>query len=111
MKETPDLNEIASAIVILDNKIFARIKADRDELSISDMKCMDNAIKEYKDVDSYALSDLSHDVAWEKAYTRSQDDPEKNKMTLIEIAKAGKAKQDIIDEIRECEIIKRAFHC
>ena len=104
-----ELKEIAELIVIRENKIYANGAVDMDELSISDRKCIDNAISAYRDVDSFHLSKLSHDTAWEEAYTRSQDDPEKNKMTLIEIAKAGKAEQDIIDEIRESEIIKRAF--
>jgi hypothetical protein len=83
--------------------------ADREELSVSDVKCIDNAVAEYKNMDSYALSDLSHDRAWEEAYTCSQDDPEKDKMTLIDIAKAGNAGMDIINKIRENEQIKIAF--
>jgi uncharacterized phage-associated protein len=109
IKETADLNEIAMAIILCEDKVFATTEADKDELSISDMKCLDNAIERYKDVDSYALSDLSHDIAWEEAYMRSQDDPEKNKITLIDIARAGKAPDDIINNIREIELITRAF--
>lgn len=110
MKETPDLNEIAIAIVILEDKMYAKINADKDELSISDMRCLDNAIDECRNVDSYTLSDLSHnDAAWKEAYSRSQDDPEKNKMTLIDIARSGNASMDIINKIRESEQIKMAF--
>jgi hypothetical protein len=83
--------------------------ADREELSVSDVKCIDNAVAEYKNMDSYALSNLSHDRVWEEAYTRSQDDPEKDKMTLIDIAKAGNAGMDIINKIRENEQIKMAI--
>jgi hypothetical protein len=85
------------------------MNADREELSVSDMRCIDNAIAEYKNMDSYALSGLSHDKAWEDAYTRSQDDPEKNKMTLIDIAYAGNAPANIINKIRESEQIKMAL--
>jgi len=110
IKETTDLNEIASAIIILDDKIYAKINADQDELSVSDVRCLDNAISKCKDVDSYTLSNLSHkDAAWKEAYSRSQDDPEKNKMTLIDIARFGNASQDIINKIRESEQIKIAF--
>lgn len=109
VRATDDLNEIAMAIILSDDKVFAEIDADRDELSVSDMKCLDNAIKEYKNLDSYTLSDISHDIAWKEAHTRSQDDPEKNKMTLIDIAKAGNASVDIINKICESEQIKMAF--
>ena len=85
VKATDDLNEIAMAIILSDDKVFAKIDADKDKLPVSDMKCMDNAIKKYKDLDSYTLSDISHDIAWKEAYRRSQDDPEKNKITLIDI--------------------------
>ena len=110
MKETSDLNEIAAAIIISEDKIYAKLNADRDELSISDVRCLDNAINECRNPDSYALSDLSHsDAAWKEAYSRSQDDPEKNKITLIDMARSGNAPKDIINKIRESEQIKMAF--
>jgi uncharacterized phage-associated protein len=109
VKVTDDLNEIAMVIFLSDNKISTKIDADKDELSVSDLKCLNNAIEKCKDIDSYALSDISHDIAWEEAYTRSLDDPEKNKMTLIDIANAGNAPVDVINKIRESEQIKMAF--
>ena len=110
MKKTTDLNEIASVIFISNDKLFAKKDADQDEFSISDLKCLNNAINECINVDSYVLSDLSHnDAAWKDAYFRSQDDPEKKKMTLIDIARSGNAPMDIIDKIRESEQIKMAF--
>jgi uncharacterized phage-associated protein len=108
-KTSSDMDGIISAIIITNDKLSANAMADMEELSVSDVKCLDNAIEKYKNMDSYALSDLSHDTAWKEAYKRSQDDPEKNKMTLIDIAKAGNANRDVIDLIREHEIIKIAF--
>jgi uncharacterized phage-associated protein len=84
-------------------------QADRDELSKSDMKCLDDSIIKHKDIDSYDLSELSHDEAWIEACTRAENDPEKNKMTLIEIAKAGNASDAMIQRIREHQLIKRAL--
>jgi len=55
MKETSDLNEIAAAIIISGDKIYAGMNADLDEFSISDRKCLDNAINECKNVDSYTI--------------------------------------------------------
>jgi uncharacterized phage-associated protein len=109
IKESLDLNEIAEAIIVNDDKVFTTVMADQDELSISDMKCIDNEINKYRALNSYDLSNLSHDEAWNEAYTRAQYDPEKNKMTLIDIAKAGNANADIINKIRESEQIKRVF--
>ena len=110
IKENQDLNEVAMSIIISGDKIFAKTNADKDELSISDMRCLDNAINKCKSIDSYTLSDISHeDSAWKDAYSRSQDDPEKNKITLIDIARSGNASIDIINKIRESELIKMAF--
>lgn len=107
---TEDLNIIAQAITVSKNNMISTGEtADMDEFSLSDIRCLDNSICKYKDTGSYDLSDLSHDEAWSDAYTRSQDDPEKNKMTLIDIAKAGKAAPDIINQIRESEQIRRAL--
>ncbi|GHU64994.1 hypothetical protein FACS1894123_10580 [Bacteroidia bacterium] len=110
-KTSSDMDEIISAIIITNDKLNATALADMEELSISDVKCLDNAIEKYKNMDSFALSKLSHDTAWKEAFKRAQDDPEKNKMTLIDIAKAGNANLDIIDLIREHEIVKRALDC
>ena len=70
-------------------------------LSVSDLKCLDNSIKKHKDIDSYRLSGRSHDVTWKEAYTRAQDASEKDRMTLIDIAKAGHAKPGVIEYIKE----------
>ena len=67
------------------------------------------AIAKYKDTDPYDLSDLSHDSAWEEAMTRIQDDPQKNFITIIDIARAGKATKDMVDYIREKQIVKNAL--
>jgi uncharacterized phage-associated protein len=109
IEETADLNLIAHAIVVNNERVSSIGTADKDEFSVSDIKCLDNAINKYKNINSYDLSVLSHDDAWNEAYTRSQDDPEKNKMTLIDIAKAGKAATDVINQIRESEQIKRVL--
>ncbi len=89
--------------------IFAQTEADMDELSISNIKCLDNSINKHKDIDPYDLSELSHDKAWKEAYNRAQNDPEKNVITLIDIAKAGGAQKPIINYIKDQQLIKRVF--
>ncbi len=81
--------------------VFSDEKPDMDELSVSDIECLDKSIKKYHDMNSYRLSARSHDVAWKEAYTRAQDDPEKDCMTQIDIAKAGHAKTGVIEYIKE----------
>ena len=46
---------------------------------------------------------LNPDKAWEEAMTRIQDDPQKNFITIIDIARAGKATKDMVDYIRRSD--------
>jgi uncharacterized phage-associated protein len=89
--------------------VSSSAEPDTDELSRSDIKCLDSSILKHKGVDSYNLAELSHDKAWIEAYDRAQNDPEKNRMTLIDIAKAAKAPEGIINHIREHQLIKKAL--
>ena len=88
-------------------------KPDMDELSISDIECLNKSIMDYKDVDSDMLSEKSHeDKAWINANKRYNEDPGfKGLITPIEIAKAGGALKGVIDYIREDQLIDRAFCC
>ena len=110
---TEDINNFLNGIEVTrtsDNiNVKASIASDLDELSISDRKCLDTSIAKNKDINSYDLSDLSHNEAWEEAYSRAQDDPEKNKMTLLDIAKSGHANKEMLDIIREHQLIKRSY--
>ena len=85
------------------------IKADSDELSVSDLNILDNSIRENKDIDSLKLSKKSHDNAWKDAYNRAIDDPEKDRMTIIDIARAGNATEKMIKYIRENEMYINHF--
>ena len=110
---TEDINNFLNGIEVTrtsDNiNVKASIASDLDELPISDKKCIDSSIAKNKDIYSYDLSDLSHNEAWEEAYSRAQDDPEKNKMTLLDIAKSGHANKEMLDIIREHQLIKRSY--
>jgi uncharacterized phage-associated protein len=83
---------------------------DMDELSRSDVMCLDQSIDENKGISSYQLSEKSHqDKAWINAYRLYENDPELGKMTAIEIAKAGGAKRGMINYIRENQFIDKAL--
>ena len=92
-----------------DLNVYLADEPDLEELSKSDIKSLDIAIAKCKDVDSYVLSVKSHDTAWEDAFQRAQDDPEKDRISSIEIDIAGKASADIIYYIRDKEQLKRAL--
>lgn len=104
-----DFADFLKNITVKDSLVYSSIAPDMDELSGSDIKSLDASISKCKDANSYDLSELSHDKAWEEAYSRSQEDPEKDFMSIIDIAKAGNASQRMVDYIREQQILKKAF--
>lgn len=98
-------------IKVIDKLVYSEINPDLEELSGSNIKCLDNSILKYKDIDPYDLSELSHDDAWRNAYNRILEDPEKDRISIIEIAKSGKAKKGMINYIRDVQIINRSLYC
>ena len=104
-----NFDEFLEGIEVRDKKVYTNTLPDMDYISGVNKRCLDAAILKYKDTDPYDLSDLSHDSAWEEAMTRIQDDPQKNFMTLIDMARAGKASEEMVDYIREKQIVKNAL--
>lgn len=81
--------------------VKAAEKPDMDELSIAEVKALDEAIAAYKDMDTKALSELSHDEAWHAAWDASHN----AMMSPINIAKAGNASKEFLEYIKEQESI------
>ncbi len=104
-----DFKEFLKNIEVRDKKVHVTTAPDMDYISVADRKSLDAAIQKYGDKDPYDLSDLSHDSAWSEAWHRIQDDPQKNFLTLIDIARAGKATEDMVDYIREKQLVKEAL--
>lgn len=97
-----DLEVFCEGIRVDEHAVVSAVdEPDMDELSVSDVRCLDKSIKKYRDVDSYRLSRRSHDVAWKEAYSRALDDPEKDRMTWLDIAKAGRATSGVLEYIKE----------
>ena len=89
---------VASAITpVFDYVLRANEEPDMDELSKSDIACLDACIEKYKDYNFGQLSEESHDSAWEKARRRSVN----SEMNLIEIAEAGGANKEMQEYIME----------
>jgi uncharacterized phage-associated protein len=102
MKVEKDFESFLKGIEVNSSLIRTLEKPDMDELSESDIKSLDKYIKKYHNYKSYALSGISHnDKAWKQASKRAEDDPEKDIMTCIDIARAGNAKEGIIEYIKE----------
>jgi hypothetical protein len=80
-----------------------------DYISGSDKRCLDAAITKYRDTDPYDQSDLSNDSAWKEFMTRIKDDPQKNLLTIMDIARAGKANKEMVDYIRKKQIVRNAL--
>ena len=77
---------------------------DMDELSKSNLKVLDKWIKSCKDINSFDLSDLSHDEAWEAAKAKTDLTGEDTKITLYDMAKAAGANDVMLGVIRERQI-------
>ena len=76
---------------------------DMEELSQSDIDCLDASIKENKNVDIDTLSTKSHDEAWRNAWEKQKAHP----MDAILMAKAGGANESMIEYIKENEEINK----
>lgn len=72
-----------------------------DELSLAEVKALDEAIAAYKDMDTKVLSELSHDEAWHAAWDANHN----AMMSPISIARAGNASKEFLEYIKEQESI------
>ncbi|MDE7335850.1 MAG: SocA family protein [Muribaculaceae bacterium] len=104
-----DFENFLKNIEVKDKKVFATSLPDLDYISGAEKRSLDASIAKYRDIDPYDLSALSHDSAWKEANARMIDDPQKNFMTLIDIARAGNASEEMVDYIREKQILKNAL--
>ena len=106
-----DFREFLSGIEVRDKKVCTTLQPDMDYLSGADCRSLDAAIARCKDADPYDLSDMSHDAAWQEAIHRIKDDPQKNFITLIDMARAGHAPAGMVDYIREKQLVRNALSC
>lgn len=80
-----------------ENYVCAREKADMDELSTSDIDCLDRSIAENKGQSFGTLSQKSHDRAWQEAYGRQKN----SEMNPLLMAEAGGASEETLEFIKE----------
>jgi uncharacterized phage-associated protein len=72
--------------------IFSNFKSDFDDISQSELICLDESLKENRKLSFDALSTKSHDKAWEKANVNDE-------MDILAIAKSGGASSDMLNYI------------
>jgi uncharacterized phage-associated protein len=72
--------------------ILSNYKSDFDDISQSEIICLDESLKENRKLSFDALSTKSHDKAWEKANVNDE-------MDILAIAKSGGASIDMLNYI------------
>lgn len=108
--ECPDLKDFADSVTVdKEQKVSALLEPDMDYIAAMERKVLDETIETYKDVPSEKLSEMSHDAAYKKACKMMELDPERDTMTRLDIARAGGASKEMIEHIREYQLIERAL--
>ncbi len=104
-----DFDDFLMNIEVQNKRVYTSTFPDMDYISGSNKKCLDLAIEKCKNEESFDLSDMSHDEAWRKASHRIIDDPQKNFITIIDMARAGKATKAMVDYIREKQLLRESL--
>ncbi len=71
---------------------------DPDEFSVTDIECLDESIKENINLNFSALTDKSHDEAWNKAF---------DTINIYQMAKSGGASDEMVQYIKHINKLKR----
>lgn len=103
------LTDFVDAIEVKGQRIFAKKSPNMDMLADMEVSMLDECIEKYKNMDSMDLSEMSHDSAWSHANNSRKDDPDKDYLTVIDIARAGNAPKELVDYIREKQLLKKAL--
>ena len=75
------------------HKVKSKVNADLDYFSQSEINCLNESIKENKDETFSSLTRKSHDSAWSGANNNAD-------ITMLNIAKAGGAKSEMVEYIQ-----------
>ena len=109
---TDELKDVADSIsisVLGDIQMVKKesdVMFDSDELSVSNIKMLDESIEFCKNKDSKELSQLSHDKAWQFSDKIYKETGENVPMTYYKIAEAGNATKAMLKVIKERQMIK-----
>ena len=112
---TDDLKAFASDLTLDQSdghqvvSLASDVKADMDELSRSNIRILDKWITHCKEIESFDLSELSHDNAWLKAKRQAEKTGEDTKISLYDMAASGGASKDMLQVVKERQINRRAL--
>lgn len=114
---SPELKDFADSLDVLLSKDGHQLilaskdaKCDMDELSVADVRMLDKWIDKCKDVDSFDLSDKSHeDKAWKRAKRQADKTGEDTKITMYDMADAAGASRAMLTVIRERQSVQKAL--
>lgn len=102
---SPVYNSIETGNDDLSYIVFPKEMPDIDELSASDIECLDKSFQENKDKSFCEISLKSHDSAWRAA--RNKIHTNNPSMDIIEIAIAGGANSAMVEYIKENQFINK----
>jgi hypothetical protein len=112
---TDDLKDFASELALSTTdghqvvRLATGIQADMDELSRSNVRILDKWVTHCKDIESFDLSELSHDKAWKKAIHQTERTGEDTKISLYDMAASGGASQDMLNVVKERQINRKVL--
>ena len=112
---TGDLKEFASDLNLRESdghqvvSLARDVKVDMDELSRSNIRILDKWIAHCKEIESFDLSELSHDNAWLKAKRQAEKTGEDTKISLYDMAASGGASKDMLQVVKERQINRKAL--
>ena len=115
MDVTDDLSAFASELALNVTEghqvvsLAPGTEADMDELSRSNVRILDKWIAHCKDIESFDLSELSHDKAWQKAIRQTERTGEDTKISLYDMAASGGASKDMLKVVKERQINRKAL--
>ncbi len=107
--ECNELKEFGNSIEVVRQKATALQNCNIDLLTSIDMKILDDTIKKYEKISSKKLSEMTHDEVYNSIIEKMKDDPEKDIFTLIDIARSGGASEEMIEYIRNKQVLKKAL--
>ena len=112
---TDDLKAFASDLNLTQSdghqvvSLASDVRADMDELSRSNIRILDKWITHCKEIESFDLSELSHDNAWLKAKRQAEKTGEDTKISLYDMAASGGASKDMLQVVKERQINRKAL--
>lgn len=84
-----------------DHEITILSAPDYDELSDSDIECLEEIARVHEHVGKWAVRDMSHDKSWKKTWTEKPSHSKARMMDVISIAEEADANRDLIAHLKD----------